>query len=116
MFDSIPTSSRYQLVVRIIFSIAVGFFLTVVLPWLVFLVEGLLWPSHAFLTGSILWLLSLPGAVYCALFKQSGVYESDPGTYCFLAGLLWNIPLYSLVVFVTLTMLYRRREKKLQAE
>src|ERR1043165_6228132 len=110
MFDSIQTmSSGFRLVSRIIFSVAAGGFLTFVLPWLVFLGEGLLWPSHSFLTGPIFWLISLPGAVYCALFKQSGVYASDPETYCFLVGLLWNIPLYSLVVFVTLTLLHRRR-------
>ncbi len=101
--------------VKAIVSLVVGGALTFAIP------AGLeaIWPylrdEHFHLypgVDALVRLLNLPAVIYCAFFKlPEGLQHGDESLYCWSVGFLFNIPYYSIVIFVSWYLAGKVRRK-----
>lgn len=108
MFDSIPDqeSRLFRIAQHAILAFGAGLMLTFAVP--VFL-DAL--PSSSFVI-LLAQILNLPALIYCRFAKlPETLPEADVSNYCWSLGFLFNIPYYSVIIYLLAWLTARRRRK-----
>lgn len=108
MFDSISgrESRLFTIAQRAILSFGAGLILTFTVP--AFL-DAL--PSTSFIV-LLAQILNLPAVIYCRFAKlPETLPQADESMYCWSVGFLFNIPYYSVVIYLLAWLIAKRRRQ-----